>query len=211
MTDDATAVPLADLASRCDETELRFVDDYLVHLNATRAAISVGHEEGAASFGWQMLARPHVRAYMQARLAERNYADGINVERALQEVVTLAHVNILDYTKIGTDGQPELDWDKVNENPRLGAAIQEIVIDTRTVGTGDDAYESRRVKFKLHDKHKSLDMLAKYLRILTDRVEVTGKDGEPLVLSDREVARRVAFALAAGMRAPQPASFPELE
>jgi phage terminase small subunit len=51
------------------------------------------------------------------------------------------------------------------------------------------------IEFKLADKKGPLELLGKYHKLFTDKVEHTGKDGEPLVSTDNDLARRIAFAL----------------
>jgi len=52
-----------------DARELRFVDEYLVDLNSTRAARAAGYLRGNA--GRDLLRRPHVRAAVERRMRER--------------------------------------------------------------------------------------------------------------------------------------------
>lgn len=55
-------------------------------------------------------------------------------------------------------------------------------------------------KIKTWDKLSALDKLGKQLGMFKDQLEVTGKDGAPLIenVSDEELSRRMAFLLAKG-------------
>jgi hypothetical protein len=52
-----------------DAKELRFVEEYLVDLNSTRAARAAGYLRGDT--GRALLKRPHVRAAVERRMRER--------------------------------------------------------------------------------------------------------------------------------------------
>ena len=74
--------------------ELRFVDEYLVDLNATRAYLS-GHpgvkETTAASEGHRYLRNHKVAEAIQAGRAALSAATGITAERVLKEIASLAY------------------------------------------------------------------------------------------------------------------------
>jgi hypothetical protein len=155
------------------------------------------------------MARPRVRAYIEQLLRERNYAEGYNTERVLLEYSAIGFANVLDYCTPGLDGEPRLDWDKIRANPRLGAAISEIITETKAYGDlSDGGYELTRTKFKLHSKLQALDSIAKILKLIDNKLTVQNPDGSNLIptdgMSDREIARRIAFALTLGLRAREP-------
>jgi phage terminase small subunit len=57
------------------------------------------------------------------------------------------------------------------------AAIQEVTVDTYVDGSGENAREVKRVKFKLADKRAALVDLGRHHRLFTDKFEHGGKDG----------------------------------
>lgn len=76
-----------------------FVDRYLVHLNATKAAEEAQYKN-PNDLGWRLLQKPHIQAAIQlgrARMAARNEVDQDwvlsrlkkNVERCMQEAPVL--------------------------------------------------------------------------------------------------------------------------
>lgn len=86
----------------------------------------------------------------------------------------------------------------------VAAAVQETEV--------NDAGELVPVKW--HPKKFALETLTRMRNIAPKRVEITGKDGAPLMppqkLTKRDVARRLAFLLAAGLHAEaQPAKSAE--
>jgi phage terminase small subunit len=168
--------------------QLRFVTEYTVDLNATQAAIRAGYSaKNADKIGSQLLGKTGVKEAIDTAMAEA--ADGAKVkrDRILREVSRLAFANILDYVKIGPDGQADVDLSKITRSQ--AAAISEISVDT-TGGTGDG--ERRRVlrtRFKLADKRGPLELLGKYRRLWVDRFEVRDEVSK---LSDEDIDRRLA-------------------
>lgn len=69
----------------------RFVDEYLVDLNATQAAIRSGYSRrSAAEQGHDLLRKPQVAAAVQAGQAARAERTGITADRVLTELARIA-------------------------------------------------------------------------------------------------------------------------
>jgi hypothetical protein len=60
------------------------------------------------------------------------------------------------------------------------AAIQEVTVDTYMDGSGEDAREVKKVKFKLADKRAALVALGRHHKLFTDKHEFGGKNGGPI-------------------------------
>ena len=69
----------------------RFCDEYLIDLNATQAAIRAGYSKKTAKdIGCENLAKPNIKEYIDARMAEKNkelIADQDEVLRYLTSVL----------------------------------------------------------------------------------------------------------------------------
>jgi phage terminase small subunit len=123
-----------------------------------------------------------------ARIAElgEQAAQGavMTAQEALEELTRIARANMQDYMRIGPDGDPVLDYSKLTRDQ--AAALQEVTVDTYTDGRGDDAREVKRIKFKLADKLRALELIGKHNALFTEKhlVEFGG------------VAERLAAALA---------------
>ena len=154
----------------------RFCREYLKDLNGTRAAIAAGYAKKGA----------HVRAAellrnrkVQGLLAEltKKHADKLDLstEKVLAELSKRAFSNFLDYVKITEDGDAVVDLSSLTREQ--AAAIQEITVDEYTEGKGKHARQVKRTKFKLADKDRSLELLGRYLKLFTDKIEVAGLEG----------------------------------
>jgi len=149
----------------------RFVEEYLVDLNGTQAAIRAGYSAKTAQ---EQSSRLLSKAIIQNAVSERQKKISEKIEVTVERVVReYARVAFLDPRKIFTgDGglKPiqEIDDETV-------AAIAGVESADLYEGYGD---ERERVgtlrKVKLADKVRALDSLAKHLGMFVDKVEHSG-------------------------------------
>ena len=147
----------------------RFVEEYLIDLNATQAAIRAGYSESTArAIASENLTKPDICeaiASLRAAIAAKYHA---TPERIIAELSRLSFSNMRDYMEVGDDGQPRLNWAKLNRDQ--AAALIEVTVEEFTEGKGEDARPVRRVKFKLADKRGALVDLGKFIGL--DKVPV---------------------------------------
>ena len=150
-----------------------FCVEYVVDFNATKAAKRAGYAESSAhSQAHDLLKKPEVKARIQEHIKERFEAANISVERVLTEIALMGHANMVDYTRVLPDGTAVVDLSDLTRDQF--AAIQEVVVDEYMEGRGEDAREVKKVKVKLADKKGNLELLGRYLKMFTDRVEHSG-------------------------------------
>jgi phage terminase small subunit len=159
-----------------------FIKQYLLDLNATKAAIAAGYSKRSAySTGQRLLKNAEVRSKIDECITKRAEKLDISAEKVLAELAKLGFSNMRDYVKPTGDGHFDLDLEKATLEH--WAAVQEITVDT-TGGTGDgERRQVLRTRFKLGDKRGSLELLGKHLKLFTDKVEQTGADGGPVQTS----------------------------
>lgn len=147
-----------------------FVDHYMIHYNATQAAKDAGYSKHTAySQGHDLLKHPEIKAEITRRRAElaANLSD-LSEERIKREIATLAFSNMKDYAPMFGSGTPAEKLALLTREQ--GAAVQEIVVEEFRDGRSDWR-EVRRTKFKLSDKGKGLDLLARTMGMITDKVD----------------------------------------
>lgn len=142
----------------------RFVEEYLVDLNATQAAIRAGYSAKTANEqGSRLLANVSIRACVDEALAERSKRTGINADRVLMELARLGFVNAIDVMNINeATVKEEASRDDT-------AAIASVKV--KTIPTEDGGEITER-EIKLYDKTKNLELLGKHLGLFTDKLEV---------------------------------------
>ena len=154
----------------------RLCREYIKDLNGTRAAIAAGYAKKSAKVtASQLLTNPNVQALL-AKLTKK-HADKLDLstEKVLSGLSSMGLSNMLDYIKTTEDGGAYVDLSNLTQEQ--AAAIQEVTVDEYTEGRGKAARRVKRTKFKLADKIRALELLGKYLKLFTERVEVTGLAG----------------------------------
>lgn len=139
----------------------RFVEEYLIDLNATQAAIRAGYSpDTAGSIGAENLKKPEIKSRIDKAMAERSRRTGINQDRVLQELARIGFAKITDVVDTET---AEIRTDASDDDL---ACIQSIKIKPNEFGT------EREVK--LYDKKAALVDLGKHLGLFKDKVELSG-------------------------------------
>lgn len=142
------------------EKQKRFVAEYLVDLNATKAAKRAGYsEKTAAEQACRLLTNVKVQEAIQKAMEERQYRTGITQDRVLQELADIGFSRTTDFVRIDGCGRVILTptEDLTEEQQRAIAGIK------------DGKFG---VELKLHDKIRALELLGQHLGMFT------GKDGQ---------------------------------
>lgn len=148
-----------------------FVEEYLIDLNATQAAIRAGYSpETAGSIGSENLKKPEIRARIDKAMAERSKRTGISQDRVLLELAKIGFANIKDVVDPKT---AEVLPDAKEEDL---ACIQSLKVKPGEFGT------EREVK--MYDKKGALVDLGRHLGMFKDKVEVSGLENEKSKLDD---------------------------
>jgi phage terminase small subunit len=159
----------------------RFVDEYLVDLNATQAAVRAGYSARTArEIGRENLDKPDIQAALQTAFAARSQRVEIDQDWVIRR---LARIADLDLRKLFTDDGTLRPIQELPED--VAGAISSVDVIKRK----DDAEEYR---VRLPDRIRALDLLGRHLGMFRDRVEVTGRGLETLLpeLTDEELLER---------------------
>ena len=149
----------------------KFVEEYLIDLNATQAAIRAGYStESAKEIGCENLTKPNVKAEIDTAIAERSRRTGINQDRVLRELAKIAFVNPNDVINF-RDATV-----KMTSEENL-AAIASIKV-KEIPGEYGNATER---EVKLYDKLRALDLLGRHLGMFKDKIEINGDMGVKIV------------------------------
>ena len=142
------------------QKQKRFIEEYLIDLNATQAAIRAGYSpDTAQQTGSENLSKPVIRAQIDRAMAERSKRTGVNAERVIQELAKIAFVNAAEVI----DPKTATVKDALPEDT---AAIQSVKVKT----FGEDGLER---EVKMADKLKALELLGKHLGMFQNNVNVT--------------------------------------
>lgn len=145
-----------------------FVEEYLVDLNATQAAIRAGYSaETANEQGARLLASVNIQTRIKTRLEEKRKCAEITAEKVLLELAKIAFSDLKGFVEFGPGGVLIKSSEEVD-----GTVLSEIS-ETITQTGGSK-------KVKLHDKLKALELLCEHLGVTGKTAAMminAGKDG----------------------------------
>lgn len=138
-----------------------FVQEYLVDLNATRAAIRAGYsEKTAGQIGDENLKKPEIASAIQAAMDARSERTNITVDYVLQSI----------YSTMERCKQVE---------PVLDRKGDPVMVET------PDGGEARAYTFNAAGVLKGAELLGKHLKLFTDKIEHSTSDQLAEILAAR--------------------------
>lgn len=160
----------------------RFVDEYLIDLNATQAAIRAGYSaKTAASQGERLLRNVEIQTGIQEAMKARQGRTEITQDKVLEE---LAKIGFADIRRALEWGPEVMVVDEATGETAVSngvALVSSEKIDSDTAAAiAEISQTAQGIKIKLHDKRAALVDIGRHLGMFKDKVELTGKDGGPV-------------------------------
>ncbi|MCG5235297.1 terminase small subunit [Xanthobacter oligotrophicus] len=154
-----------------------FVREYLIDLNGTQAAIRAGYSpRTAVKIGSENLLKPDIAREIQRAMDERSARTGVTAERVLQE---LARIAFLDIRKAFNPDGSMKPLDQLDDETAAAIAGLEVYEELDPDGV---VVVGRVKKLKLSDKIGALQLLARHLGLLNDKLTLKGDAENPLTL-----------------------------
>ncbi len=150
-----------------------FVDEYLIDLNATQAAIRAGYS--AKTAGWicqRLITKSHIAMAIQAAMAEREKRTEINADYVLKRLAEIDRMDCLDILNDNGSVKPISQWPKIWRQFISGFDISDIF-----EGQGDDReLVGLLKKIKWPDKVKNLELIGKHVNVqaFKEKLELSG-------------------------------------
>ena len=167
----------------------RFVEEYMIDLNATQAAIRAGYSEKTAQEqSSRLLSNVMVSEAIEAARSNVSTRTEVTIDRVLQEMARLGFSDLRNVITAAGHLKFPTEWDDAT-----AAAVSSIKVITRPTGERDE--DDRPIiehihEIKLWDKNSALDKIAKHLGMFIERhsVEMTMSYEDRLkeFLSDRQ-------------------------
>lgn len=165
----------------------RFVDEYLIDLNATQAAIRAGYSRRRANTaGSRLLEDPRIISAIDAAKTTRSQRTQIDADWVLQRLATEADADLADLYDNENNLLPIEEWPLIWRQGLVTGVDIEVLFE----GQGEDRKEVGRVKkIRMSDRIRRLELIGKHVRVnaFQETINVKGFDG----LADRlERARK---------------------
>jgi len=139
--------------ARLSPRHQRFVDEYLVDLNAAEAALRAGYAGAdARNYGSWLLRHRGIRTAIEKALAAREEKARITSDRILQEYGRMAFADIRNFADWGPAGIT------LREKTELSDADAAAIADIQPHGSN-----GKGGRIKLYDKMAALDALARHV------------------------------------------------
>lgn len=181
----------------------RFVEEYLVDLNATQAAIRAGYSQDTASeIGYENLRKPQIAEAIQLAQKERSERTKIDADWILQRLAVEAQADLSDLYNDNGSLKPVKEWPLIwRQGLVAGIETQQEYVQTDEGKQPDGVVH----KVKLSDRIRRLELIGKHVAVgaFAERHEHTGKDGGPIEtkdVTDSDLAREVAFLLTSAVK-----------
>lgn len=153
----------------------RFVDEYLIDLNATQAAIRAGYSKKTASrIGPELLGKTCVSSAIESRKALRSARTQVDADYVLHRLVEIDQMDVLDILNDDGGLKPVREWPKVWRTTLSGLDIS-----TTIANYDEEAIENILKKIKWPDKVKNLELIGKHVTVQAwrDNVDLSNSDG----------------------------------
>lgn len=158
-----------------------FIDEYLIDLNATQAAIRAGYSSKTArKIGQENLTKPDIQAEIQKKMKDREERTEITQDKVLKELAAIAFAKGSDFAKVvkKTALQPVFD--------DVGDVIdhQEVTYNVVEIEPTDEIPDEKKkaisgikqgkhgIEVNTCDKVRALELLGRHLGMFTDKVKV---------------------------------------
>lgn len=152
----------------------RFVEEYLIDLNATQAAIRAGYSVKFANTNAnKILQNTTLQAAIGRAMAERSKRTGVNQDRVVLELAKIAFVNMADISDMGN---ATIKADASRDDL---ASICSVRVKTFPCKSGELGIER---EIRTYDKIKVLELLGKHLGMFSDKLKIEGSI--PVVICD---------------------------
>lgn len=149
--------------AKLSEKQKRFVQEYLVDLNATQAAIRAGYSEKTAeAIGYENLRKPQIRAEIEKRQKALQDKLEITQERVLQELAAIGFAKGTDYAEIVSGVVVPHDTGDMSEIQKSA------IVSIKQTKDG--------VEIRLAGKLKALELLGKHLGVFSNGAAIQLKD-----------------------------------
>lgn len=157
----------------------RFVDEYLVDLNATQAAIRAGYSARTAeSQASRLLSNVNVAQAIQAAQSQRSQRTQIDADYVLARLVEIDQMDVLDILRDDMSLKPVQEWPAAWRRYLSGFDLAEMF-----EGRGEEREMVGVLKkIKWPDKVRNLELLGKHVGVqaFRERLEHSGPGGGPV-------------------------------
>lgn len=185
------------MAQKLTHKQQAFVEEYLIDLNGTQAAIRAGYSKKTAGrTAAENLQKPVIQEEIQRLTAERSRRTKIDSDYVLMRLAEIDQMDAKDILDDNDNMLPISEWPKIWRQMISGLDVKEIY-----EGSGDERVTAGLLKkIKWPDKVKNIELIGKHVDVQAWREQkaLANPDGSPL---DLNMPLQVAFVTPDGKEA----------
>ena len=145
------------------EKQQRFVQEYIIDLNARQAAIRAGYSpKTAGAQSSRLLTNVNIQDEIAKAMEDRGKRTGVTQDRVLVELSAIAFAKATDYVEVDNNGSV-----KIKPTSELTTEQKKAIAGIKEGANG--------IEIKLVDKTKALEMLSRHLGLFNDKLNVNGE------------------------------------
>ena len=147
------------MSGKLNDKQRRFVQEYLIDLNATQAAIRAGYSpKTAGQQGFDLLKNPEVQAALDQAKIERSEETKIDAAWVLTRLAEEATADVGDLYHADGHLKPIHEWPKIwRQGLVAGIDVEEIQVEGVKMG--------EIKKIRLSDRIKRLELIGKHVKV----------------------------------------------
>ncbi|MHB0785592.1 terminase small subunit [Bradyrhizobium sp. 5.13L] len=149
-----------------------FVREYLIDLNATKAAARAGYSAKTAGvIAVELMTKPHVKAAIDAGKAARSEKTGIDAAWLLNRLAVEAEADLADIYAEDGSVKPVHQWPKIWRQGLVAGIKHQELRDSEGNATGEFI-----VEVKVSDRVKRLELIGKHVGVqaFQENIQVGG-------------------------------------
>jgi phage terminase small subunit len=162
-----------------------FCREYLIDLNATRAAVRAGYSEKTANrIAAKLLSKVDIQNRISELKSQRNEQVDVDAAYVLRRLVEIDQMDVLDILKDDGGIKAISEWPKVWRTTLSGFDIN-----TSVTNFDETTIENILKKIKWPDKVKNLELLGKHVTVQAFKEKIETEDITPVSNRDARQSR----------------------
>jgi len=144
------------------DSEQAFINEYMLDFDPNKAATRAGYKQPYAAYR-RLLSDSRIRYVIMCRQQELREISQVTSQAILNEFSKIAFADIGDFVEFDNNIVTLKESNKVDTS---------VISEVQSTQYG--------VKIKLHNKHAALEAMGKHIGMFKEKLEITGKNGDPI-------------------------------
>ncbi len=168
----------------------QFVNEYLIDLNATQAAIRAGYsKKNAHVIASRLLSNIKVAQALSAAKADRSDRTKIDADWVLMQLHQVWEADVSDIVDELGSFKPIKEWPKIWRKMLQGCDVEEVFW-----GTGKSKQKTGQIiKSRFIDRLRSLELIGKHIHVGAFEERLVGPGGGPVLITDTTKEKLLAM------------------